>query len=174
VRLRSRHLSDRPRLRLAGRLPACSVPGASRRTRRARSSAASVVFDSPQRAPLAERSTLLPRSSAASVGRRSARTHWPRDLPLLRPRIGTINAMSAGAAGVPPGPAAPRTRHRTREGPVGVGEGERGHRDRAGPASILLRRGLAVKEGGQGGGRRGRRGVSGDADESQGARRERR
>lgn len=54
--------------------------------------------------------------------------------------------MSAGAAGVPPGPAAPRTRHRTREGPFGVGEGERGHRDRAGRACILLGRGRAGKE----------------------------
>jgi hypothetical protein len=87
--------------------------------------------------------------------------------------------MSTGATGVPPGPAASRTRHRTREGPVGVGEGERGHRDRAGPASIVLRRGLAVKEGGRGAGGgvaagRGRRRVAGDADESQGARGERR
>ena len=54
--------------------------------------------------------------------------------------------MSGGAAGVPPGPAAPRTRHRAREGLFGEGEGERGHRDRAGPASILLGRVLAVKE----------------------------
>jgi hypothetical protein len=54
--------------------------------------------------------------------------------------------MSAGAAGVPPGPAAPRTRPRTREGPFGEGEGERGHCDRAGPASILLGRGLAGEE----------------------------
>jgi hypothetical protein len=61
-------------------------------------------------------------------------------------RIGAINAMSAGAAGVPPGPAAPRRWHRTRDGPFGEGEGELGHRDRAGPASILLGRGLAVEE----------------------------
>ena len=54
--------------------------------------------------------------------------------------------MSAGAVGVPRGPAAPRTQHRTREGPFGKGEGERGHRDRAGPAFILLGRGRAGKE----------------------------
>ena len=54
--------------------------------------------------------------------------------------------MPAGAAGVPPGPAAPRSRHRPREGPFGVVEGERGHRDRAGPASIRLGRGRAGKE----------------------------
>ena len=59
------------------------------------------------------------------------------------------NAMSAEAAGVPPGPAAPRTRHRSREGPFGEGEGERGYRDRAGPASMLLGRGLAGKEAGK-------------------------
>lgn len=80
--------------------------------------------------------------------------------------------MFAGAAGVPPGPAVPRTRHRTREGPFGVGEGERGHRDRAGPASILLGRGLAgkeaVKERAEGWRRAGR------AGECQGVRRERR
>jgi hypothetical protein len=54
--------------------------------------------------------------------------------------------MSGGAAGVPPGPAAPRTWPRTREGPVGEGEGERGHRDRGGLAFILLGRGRAGKE----------------------------
>ncbi len=44
--------------------------------------------------------------------------------------------MPAGAAGVLPGPAAPRKpRHRTREGLLGVGDRERGHGDRvAGPA----------------------------------------
>ncbi len=81
--------------------------------------------------------------------------------------------MSAGAAGVPPGPAAPRTRHRTREGPFWVGEGERGHRDRAGPAFILLGRGRAGKEAVQERAEGWR--WAGGADESQGgARRERR
>jgi hypothetical protein len=65
---------------------------------------------------------------------------------LCERRPGTINALSAGAAGVPRGHAARRTRRRTREGPFGVGKGEGGQRDRAGPASILFGRGLAVKE----------------------------
>jgi hypothetical protein len=74
--------------------------------------------------------------------------------------------MSGGAAGVPPGPAAPRTRPRTREGPFGEGEGGRGHRDRAGPAFILLGRGLAGKEAGKERAEGWRR--AGGADESQG------
>ena len=49
-------------------------------------------------------------------------------------------------AGVPRGPAVPRTLHRTRKGPIWEGEGESGDRERAGSASILLGRGLAGKE----------------------------
>jgi len=54
--------------------------------------------------------------------------------------------MSAGAAGARPGPGAPRTRHRTREGLFGVGEGDRRHGDRPLTQAIQRPHGLAVKK----------------------------
>jgi len=54
--------------------------------------------------------------------------------------------MSAGVAGVRPGPGAPRTRHRTQEAHSGWAKPSVKHRYRPLPRAILRRHGLAVKK----------------------------